>query len=214
MKRLFQLDSIRKKIMFSFSIVLVLVFLLGGYNYLAIKALNSNTSEIVDQQLPLLISDEKIALDMAERTSLARGYLLYGDPEVEEGIDNSIEASIQLEEEILKQSNSEKVKQLMEKRGIWGEKLNQVFEQYDTGNKEKAMKIMTDEVKPLEDEILSGFKEMTSLRETAIAKTGKMTKNYGRVSLGIDIAITILVFYLLLLCRSKLLELSQNLLML
>ncbi|WP_229683221.1 methyl-accepting chemotaxis protein [Virgibacillus oceani] len=196
-------NSIKRKILFGFSIVVLLVILLGFYNYLAIKAINDNISKIVDDQVPLLITSEKIALNMSERTSLVRGYLLYGDTDLKTKFDSFTDESIQLENKVLKLDDSDGVKDLVEKKIVWAEAINSVFKEYDTGNKEKAMEIMVSEVKPLEREILDGFKAMAAEQETVQSHAGEDITSYGNTSLLIDIGISIIIAVMAIIAAIK-----------
>lgn len=193
MKRLFHFNSLKKKILFSFSLVLVLVILLGIYNFLAIKQLNSNTNEIVNKQISLLVADEKISLNMAQRTSLVRGYLLYEDQQFKDQFDSFTDESIKLEQEVLKLSDSEQVKELIDKKVLWGESINKVFKEFESGNKEKAMEIMSTEVQPIAGEITDGFNEMAAKREKIVNSTGKEAISYGKASLIVDIIVSIVI---------------------
>ncbi|MBB5170817.1 methyl-accepting chemotaxis protein [Rummeliibacillus sp. G93] len=183
MNRLFQLNSIRKKIVFGFSIVIALVVILGVFNILAIQALNKNTNDMVKKEIPLLKLDEQMALNMSERTSLIRGYILYGDSSLKDEFKSQIDESIALENKLLKLSNSTQVKSLIDKKVTWGEQINRVIEEYDNGNKEEAKRIMATEVKPLEKEIMDGFKQLSKDREEKIAKDGEEFASYGTSSL-------------------------------
>ncbi|KUP22551.1 methyl-accepting chemotaxis protein [Paenibacillus sp. DMB5] len=193
MRKIFQFNSIRKRILFGFSLVMFFVIILGVYNFLAIKALNTNMDEVVKKQLPRLILDEKIVLNMSERTSLVRGYILYGDPDLKNEFDSFTNDSIQLENELSELSDSEKVKELLEKKVLWGETINKVFEEYDSGNKQRSMEILVSEVRPLEREILDGFKELSSTRQTSISDLANYVESYGKSSLLVDIIISILI---------------------
>lgn len=183
LNRLFQLNSIRKKIVFGFSIVIALVVILGVFNILAIQALNKNTNDMVKKEIPLLKLDEQMALNMSERTSLIRGYILYGDSSLKDEFKSQIDESIALENKLLKLSNSTQVKSLIDKKVTWGEQINRVIEEYDNGNKEEAKRIMATEVKPLEKEIMDGFKQLSKDREEKIAKDGEEFASYGTSSL-------------------------------
>lgn len=183
LNRLFQLNSIRKKIVFGFSIVIALVVILGVFNILAIQALNKNTNDMVNKEIPLLKLDEQMALNMSERTSLIRGYILYGDSSLKDEFKSQIDESIALENKLLKLSNSTQVKSLIDKKVTWGEQINRVIEEYDNGNKEEAKRIMATEVKPLEKEIMDGFKQLSKDREEKIAKNGEEFASYGTSSL-------------------------------
>src|SRR5699024_11707047 len=71
------------------------------------------------------------------------------------------------------------------------------------GNKDKAMVVMQNEVKQLEDEVLQGFKELGDFREKEIAQRGKEIESYGKASLIIDISISVIVFALGLIVAIK-----------
>ncbi|MED3573997.1 methyl-accepting chemotaxis protein [Cytobacillus praedii] len=184
-------NSLKKKILISFSSVLLLVFLLGLYNSLTIRKLNENTNLVVKEQLSLLIIDEKIALNMSERTSLVRGYLLYGDNELRDQFKSTVEESINLEKELLELNSSQEVNELIEKKIVWGNTLNRVFEQYDLGEKERAIEIMATEVVPLEREITNGFKSMALKSEEFLSAKGEEMISNGKTTLAVDIIISI-----------------------
>ncbi|MDQ0229019.1 methyl-accepting chemotaxis protein [Metabacillus malikii] len=191
--KMLKLNSIKKKIIFGFSIVLCIVVLLGVFNFLSIKALNDNADKIIEEQLPLLILDEKIALNMSERTSLIRGYILYGDIEFKNEFESFIEESIQLENDLLKLSNTDKTKGLIEKKILWGETINRVLAAYDAGDKEAAMHILDTEVIPLEQDIMEGFKELATTRESIISEIGKEIQSYGESTLIVGIIVSVIV---------------------
>ncbi|GEL05925.1 putative sensory transducer protein YvaQ [Rummeliibacillus stabekisii] len=131
----------------------------------------------------MLKLDEQMALNMSERTSLIRGYILYGDSSLKDEFKSQIDESIALENKLLKLSNSTQVKSLIDKKVTWGEQINRVIEEYDNGNKEEAKRIMATEVKPLEKEIMDGFKQLSKDREEKIAKDGEEFASYGTSSL-------------------------------
>lgn len=203
MRKVFAFNSIKKKILSGFLVILILVIGLSFYNFLAINAINGHTNEIVHEEVPLLVADESIALDMSERTSLLRGYLLYGDVALKEEFESGIEHSIELENTVLELNDSDEVQALIDKKVAWGEATDKVLEAYEAGNKDKAMVIMQNEVKPLEDEVLQGFKELGDFREKEIAQRGKEIESYGKASLVIDISISVIVFALGLIVAIK-----------
>ncbi|WP_062107416.1 methyl-accepting chemotaxis protein [Bacillus niameyensis] len=193
MRKIFQFNSIKKKLIFGFSIILFLVVLLGFYNYLAIKALNKNTNEIVKEQLPLLIANEEMALNMSERNLAVRGYLLYGDPQLKEEYQLLKEEGRTIEKKVLQLTDTTKAKELIEKSSKWEEFSDRVFSEYDAGNKDKAVQIMDTEVRPLGNEILTGFKDLAKTRGKNIFEDGKYVENYSKVSLILDIIISLVI---------------------
>ncbi|MGP4105639.1 methyl-accepting chemotaxis protein [Virgibacillus sp. L01] len=196
MKKGLNFKRLRTKILLGFSIIIVLVLLLGVYNMYTTTKANKEMKEITDHQLALLITDEKLAVDMVERTSLLRGYLLYDDVKYKNEFKEGLEESIALEEKVLELSNSEQAQELVDKKFEWGTLTDKVFAEYDSGNEEVAMQIMEEEVQPLADELAVGFQNMASKREAIIDEMGQEVISNGETSLFIGIAITILVMVL------------------
>lgn len=153
-------NTIKKKMMSGFLLIIFLFLGSGIYNYVTLDKLNGDIQDITEDQLPRLLISDEITLNMVERTSLLRGYLLYGDASFKDEFNDTIEESIELENEVLAINDSEEVKDLMAKKMSWGEATDKVFAAYDAGNTSEAMEIMQTEVKPLEDEIVVGFKTL------------------------------------------------------
>src|SRR5690625_3151743 len=78
MNKLFNLTSIKQKMIAGFSIVIVLVVILGIYNFSITKSNNQEAENITNKELPLLIADEGLVSTMANSLAAARGYVLYG----------------------------------------------------------------------------------------------------------------------------------------
>ncbi|KAA9008583.1 methyl-accepting chemotaxis protein [Paenibacillus spiritus] len=193
MKRSFRFKSLKKRILFGFSIVLFVVVLLGGYNYLAIKALNDKNDEVVDHPLSLLMITEKSALNMSQRTSLARGSVLYEDAALRKELDQLSAENIKLEQELLKLNASPEAKQLVEKNAAWEKVLDSVFQAFDAGNEAEAEELLKTQSKPLEIEILKGYTDMAALAESSISDQVNYIQHYGDSSLKVDIGVSVFV---------------------
>ncbi|MBP1971208.1 methyl-accepting chemotaxis protein [Virgibacillus natechei] len=188
--------SVKAKIIFGFSIVILLVFLLGIFNNYSTYHTNNEIEEILDYQLEMLIADEQLAVDMAERTSLLRGYLLYGDQHYKDEFEGTLEESIELENFVLENSSSEQAQELIDRKIEWGHLTDEVFAHYDGGNEERAMDIMADEVQPIANELIDGFQDMATSRETQIHEIGDEIIANGELTFYIGASITILVMIL------------------
>lgn len=193
MKKLFRFNSIKKKILFGFSIVLFLVLVLSAYNFLAIKALNDNTDEITKEELPRLIIDDGIAFNMSERTSLLRGYVLYGDPQLKDLFNEFTDESLELENELLEVNESDEIYELIKQQRVWEEAADEVFELYDAGNMDEAMEVLENEVRPIENDVLIRYKELAESRETEIFNIASKIETYGNTSLIIETIISLIV---------------------
>ncbi|WP_077624599.1 methyl-accepting chemotaxis protein [Sediminibacillus massiliensis] len=194
---LFNFKTLKTRILFGFGLIVFMVLLLGAFNFFAVDRINSGSSEIVDEQLPMLIADENIAFNMARGVSLVRGYMLYGDEEYKERFDSYMEESAEYHEFVLGETDSEKVKELIEKSNQWREiVVEDVFGEYDRGNEEIAMENLEIVVQPLSREIIDGFEEFSELREANIQAEGKDILQIGSTVLFIGIGVALLVIVL------------------
>ena len=115
MKNRFHFKSIRKKMMFGYSLIIFLVLGLAISRYLSIKNTNDNTRTVVNEELPILIANEKVALNTAQRSSLARGYLLTGESYYKDEFLKYTEEAKQYQDEALKLKDSEELQALFDK---------------------------------------------------------------------------------------------------
>ncbi|WP_430790600.1 methyl-accepting chemotaxis protein [Virgibacillus flavescens] len=193
MKGLLKFKRVRSKILFGFSIVIIFVLLLGVFNFIAVQKMNNETKEIVEKQLPLLLINEKIAYNMAERTTLIQGYLLSDERSYRQEFEAGIEDSIKIEEELLKQTDSAQAKELIDKKFQWGTATDRVFAAYDQGNREEALTIFSSDVEPLGNEIMDGFEEMAASREAVIEEAGATVSDHGKTTSLIGIVVSVIV---------------------
>ncbi|WP_138419459.1 methyl-accepting chemotaxis protein [Aquibacillus sediminis] len=192
----FTLSSLKAKILLGFSIVLVLVVILGLYNFFGVNQLNQKTETMVEQDIPLLVADEKLATNMAHRTGLLRGYLLYGNENYKQEFNDTLDESIELENYVMENSDSEYAKELLDKKIEWGHLTDEVFEQYDQGNEDVAMEIMSNQVQPLADELVAGFQELAENKYTSVEANGQDNIGLGNMILYIGLGVTILIIVL------------------
>lgn len=188
--------SLKTKLIIGFLLVIIMVNFTTGYSYLALESINEKVEKTLDEQLNLLILNEKNAGNMAERTSLLYGYLLSDDEKYRTEFEDGVEESISLETQLLKITKSDKVKELLDKKVEWGTLSDQVFKEIDNNNKEKAIEILTTQIQPLESELINGFKEVAADREKEIKELGSETVGYGESAslVGVNVSIfTILI---------------------
>ena len=78
--KLLQFKSIRTNLLVGFSIIIVVVFLLGYNSFHASKEINQHTDHIVNVSVPILEQAAEINYLVANRMSFVNSYLLSGDP--------------------------------------------------------------------------------------------------------------------------------------
>ena len=123
--------------MFGFSVVVVLIVLLGAYIFNTLHSSNKLTEEILERELPLLIADEQLAIDMGNRMATSRGFILTGESSYKDLFNQYTENSEIHQESIIKIGIGQEMKDLIEKTAEWREFIvEEVFTEYENGNKE------------------------------------------------------------------------------
>lgn len=191
-----KLKSIRTKILLGFSIVILLTIAFGAYNFIASKSINSDAKNIINQQIPLLIADETLGQNMAERIGLARGYVLTGKQEYIDQFHTYSENSRKVEETALKISDSEDLKHLVALNLEW-EKLveDDVFAVYKSGNEELAKENLEGSVRLAANEIMNGYRYLINNREKMIEGSGNnlLINNESNITMGLTVSVVVAV---------------------
>ncbi|RDW15636.1 methyl-accepting chemotaxis protein [Oceanobacillus chungangensis] len=196
MKKRFKIKNIRARMTLGFSVIIGLFILFAIYNFFSIYKTNEATREIINYQMELLIVDQELVSNMAQREGYLRGFLLYGDTGMRDRFKDSIEETIALENRLLELNDTEATRVLIDKKIVWGTLTDEVFETYDNGNEEEANRIMNSEVIPLSEEIMTEFQEATNNREDLIQAGGKRIIENGNTTFFISLIVggLILIF--------------------
>ncbi|WP_102028139.1 methyl-accepting chemotaxis protein [Salirhabdus sp. Marseille-P4669] len=194
---MFKVKKLSTKILLSFSVVILLILALGAVTFFSINKINHDTEDIVEEELPLLIADEQLSFNIAQRIALTRGYVLYGDPDFKQRFEDYSEQSKEIEKEILSLNSSDKVKELINKSVEWEQiVLEDVFAEYDSGNAAVAKQNLSLTVQPIAREIMDGFEELVQTREDGIKKDGNAILESGNVLKYVILAVSGLVIVL------------------
>lgn len=194
--RFLNFKSVRQKILFGFAIVIALVIILSLFTIYSINKINRNLTNVLDTEIPLLVTDEKLAFDMTNRISLIRGYLLTEDEYYRESFESGTKASIELENQALDNSNSEDLKQLIEQKIDWGSATDDMFQAIDNGDREKAIEILETKVQILGNELVDGFHQLALNKEQEIQELGQTIQDNNEITRWLTIIISLLVIIL------------------
>lgn len=191
-----RLKSIKTKMLAGFSIVILLVGVLGAYNFWSTTKVNKNTETIVNKELALLISDDQLTVSMANIIASANGYVLYGDSKYKDIFQEYTEKSKKHEQIVKEMSDSKNAKKLIEKTALWREFVTKnVFNEYDAGNERMAQRNLAGAESSVR-ELMASYEEMAASREKSIQKLGDNVISNGETSLLIGVGATILVIAL------------------
>ena len=188
----FSFKSIKMKILFGFSLVILLIVLYGIYNYSVIKKSNEEAKNIVEKELPVLIANQEMARTMANRISTARGYVLYGG-DSKDRFNEYTEEGKQNEEIVREIGVSEEFDELIKKTVEWRQYVaKEVFEEYEKGNIELARQNLAKKNQDVR-EIMAGYEELASKSRDSINETENKIIANGERTLFIAMIVTILI---------------------
>ena len=191
--------SLKTKLIIGFSLVILMVILSSVYNYTAFENTNKKVEIALDEHLNLLILCKDLAGNMSERTSLLQGYLLSNNESYRTEFSAGIEETINLENQLLKSTSSDTIKELIDKKIQWGHLTDNIFEEIDNNNREKAIEILVTQVQPLEAELVSGLNKVADEYESEFKKLGSYTINYGKDATFVGVVILLLIILTILL---------------
>lgn len=199
LKKLFNFKSIRTKMIVGFSTVLILVIGLAVYNYMIMANVNKTTESILEEELPLLITDEKLSANMYSRLGAARGYILTGDSVFKEIFNRETEEALVYHDVIREKAPNEAFEDLVQRTVEWREFIiEDVFNEYDRGNQELALTNLMS----VGDEgtaLVSSYNEMALNRENQIIDLEEEILSNGKTTVNIALIVTAAVVVLTLL---------------
>ncbi len=178
--KLFQFKSIKAKILLSFLSIILIMVISSIFNIISMNTINKKTENILDQQLALLVIDEQLAENMASRVSLLQSFLLSDNALYREEYENGTDASIELENRAVDLSDSDELKQLIDRKVEWGKMTDEVLTLYDQGKKDQAMKLMIEKVVPISQTLISDFNHMAQYRGELMQKLGQESAQTGK----------------------------------
>lgn len=182
--------------MFGFSVVVVLIVLLGAYIFNTLHSSNKLTEEILEIELPLLIADEQLAKDMGNRMATSQGFILTGESSYKDLFNQYTENSKIHQESIIKIGIGQEMKDLIEKTAEWREFIvEEVFTEYENGNKEVALNNLM-ESNATARELMLAYGEAAKNRENQIISMQENILSSGKTTLLIVSSVIILVVLL------------------
>ena len=178
---MFQLKSVKKKLLLGFSIVLFLILGLGVYNYFSVKAVNNHSKKIVDEQLQYLISNTSINYDIVNWLALSRAYIMYGGEKKYEDIyDVYAKDSREYVNNLKRKGNlPEFIEAAREVEALERIIKEEVFQAYRTEGKQIAMTNLVEKVEPKVEALLAFFEKASGERKEDINHLGNDLINQG-----------------------------------
>lgn len=193
MKNLFAFKSVTTKILTGFMIILIFITINSFLNYSTNNKMNKNMDLLLEQQLQLLIADDKIANSMNGRAYAVQGYVLTGEQQYKELFDYYTEISIESEKVIRSISHHEEFEKLINKTKQWREGIkSEVFAVYDAGDKELAYQNLV-RLNANVTSMVQQYEAIATDRQEAMTTTGKETIASGKQSMHSGVILAIIV---------------------
>jgi len=165
--------SLRQRILTGFLAVVLLTAVIIGYNVIQMRETNRQAEALIEQEMPVLIVNEQLAINMLERMHLLNSYVLYDANAYIKTFNNGRESSIALEEKALQLSDSATLEELIALKVEWGETANTVIERIEANDRDGAVSMMQIQLAPKAIQLIEGFKTEATESEETIAMLGE-----------------------------------------
>lgn len=196
MRKILDFKSIRSKMLFGFSVVLILVALLGTYNVSMNRTTNQAANSMANEELPVLIASEGLVTTLSDRINMAYSYLLFGDPIYKERFESYTELGIQFEEEIREVHSSPEFDNLMNRVGEWREFVQkEIFPEIELGNGELALERLEASSEDLY-KILEEHKDLAADSAASIIEIEEQITSNSNNLIYIGSVVSLLVIFL------------------
>lgn len=195
-KKILNLKSIKQKIIFAFSLVILFVVILGVYNYMTVKKINNDIAGIIEEDMQLLIANQGMEATMANRISTARGYILSGDNDFKDRFAAYTDEGVEFENQARSIGVTEAFDDLIDRTVAWRTAINEeVFDVYDRGDEELAEQNLN-ELTEVVRELMTGYEELARNSNEEINELGEEMLDNGKQTAMIGIIVTILIIAL------------------
>lgn len=156
-RNIFRFKKLRHKILFSFSIVLFFVVLLSGFTIYSIDAVNEDIESVLDQEVEVLITSERLVINLLDRTRLIQGHFLFGDIEYKRSYEAGAEESSALENHAVEIIDSPEFLSSLGKMSEWGDIAEEIFSTYRLGKIPEARSMLDETLEPFSIELITEF---------------------------------------------------------
>ncbi|GLC87034.1 methyl-accepting chemotaxis protein [Lysinibacillus piscis] len=191
-----RLKTIRGKILFIFSIILIGIIIQSSYTVYTSNQMKKELEEMVHEELAISSINQHLANAMSVKMAAVRGYILTGEPLHKEKYQLYKDVAIKEEEKALKLSKSEELATYIAKSNEWNQYIEEkVLPTYEAGDKNTAMIYLVTKDRDARA-IQENFETMALEREKSVNKTGeslvKDLRNNNIITVGTVILLIIL----------------------
>ena len=192
-----KIKSVRTKLLGGFLAVVVLIILLVIINYNYSSYVKEELEDVFQNDVPALINQEQLAFNTAQRLGLLRGYVLFEDEEYRDLLHKYSEESLELQKDLLEQTDDEAVRQLVDQSNTLRDLvIEEVIEEFDQGNEEVALENLYSKVEPLSREIILSYMDLASEREAEVNQRATEIIQSGKSSVIETFVVSLIIIIL------------------
>ncbi|MCM3714179.1 methyl-accepting chemotaxis protein [Halalkalibacter oceani] len=189
--------GIRGRILLGFLFVVILMIGYAGYSIWNVQQTNQEIAQLQEEEVPLLMTMERMAFNVANRLALSRGYLLMGNAQYVEEFQQLTDESRELEEWLLQNTEDEVLHHLVSKTREWQTiMVDEVFPAQQNGDEDEAMLILLSRGTSPAQQLMRSFQEQSELNRDALATKLNEINSKGSqlqmTTIWISIAVTVL----------------------
>ncbi|MEK3990001.1 MULTISPECIES: methyl-accepting chemotaxis protein [Robertmurraya] len=197
----FQSQSIRKKIMLSFGLVLLVSSGLAIYSMINTQKANELAKSLILKESQQLNALQDLRFFMAERLRLVNEYMLEGSPQAKESFENNVHLSTQLEDRLLTNVAGNKdeaaVKKVISDGSKWNEMMmKEAFDVFDNGEKRQALLNVGSE-KFKAEQTMAKLKALADEKNKSVEQLGEEI-----ISNGNQVQLWTMIFTFIVICIS------------
>lgn len=192
-------NSIRSKLISGFISITIIFLLVSAFSIYQLNQLEEKLNDMVKIELEFYKINQKLAFNIAERSTNVRGFMLSGHSKYIDNFKKLTAESIELENRLSNMSSLQADKTFIKRSEKWRNlAFNTIIPMYQRGNKEKATKIVNEELAPEGAELINIADGMANTREENLKtkvnealKLETFLKNILTISTGIAIILSI-----------------------
>lgn len=194
MKNKFSFKTIKSKLIFCFTFILVFFLLYGVYSISSNMKIQNNTEEIMNTQLKLQIANQEAATNFAVELAAVRGYVLSGDDKYLTMLTNYHDLLIENQKTINKLSDVKLSSELSSQTDEWYEKIqNSVIPLYTDEKKMEAVTNLT-ALDDMGTDIRKGYESLANTRSATISEKGDALLKQTTITQIVSIILPIILF--------------------
>lgn len=189
---MFKMKRLRTKILGGFTIVIALVFIMALLIFRSFSSVGDVTEEMIDEEIPLLISSENLINNVSQQVAIVRGYILMGESQMLDELQLARENRQEITENLLSLTDDPEVLSVIEDLDEWELLLQEAVEEKEADNATQSL-VRLSESTEFTYEIYDVFLTITEEREQFIADAGKELNEVGDQAILSTVVISAIV---------------------